>query len=66
MSYDLAEVYVMKKYHNKKMQSATNKGQYNQDIKDHQQTLKKKKNISDGACFSMMFKKIYPHGNASS
>lgn len=62
--YDLAEAYVMKKYHKEKMESTRTKGHQKDDSTDYKETTKKKRN-SDGACFSMVFKKIYPNGNAS-
>lgn len=62
MSYDLAEAYVMKKYH---MECTTTKGHQNDDSTDYKDATKKKK-YSDGGCFfSMVLKKIYPNGNAS-
>ncbi|KAL1816892.1 hypothetical protein DCAR_0521298 [Daucus carota subsp. sativus] len=61
----LAEVYVMKKIHKEKMESATEKGNQKADSTDYTKTLLKKKKISNGGCFPMVFKKIHPNGIAS-
>lgn len=64
MGYDLAEAYVLKKYHKEKIESTTMKAQQKADSRDYEETAKRKI-VSNGGCFSMVFKKIHPKGNAS-